>query len=107
MIDLFIKKKMNMFAAQKFWDWFLENESWIVNNIKINSMEIILKIDSLIKPIFPYFKKELEFQLGYNNDKGEIFFFHFGNKNLIKDANILASMMPDELSKKWVFILEE
>ena len=64
-------------------------------------------IDERLKPVFPYCKKELEFQLGYNEGKGEFFFFHFGNKNLIKDADALARMMPKNFSEHWTFIAEK
>ena len=57
--------------------------------------------------MFPYFKKELEFQLGYNQEKGEFYFFHFGNKNLMKDADTLAQMMPKNISEHWTFIAEK
>lgn len=56
--------------------------------------------------MFPYFKGELEFQLGYNNGVGEFFFFHFGKKELIQDAQTLGKMMPPTIANRWQFILE-
>lgn len=103
---LFGKKKMNAEAAERFWQWFAEKESWIIDNINTNGIDVVWAIDEQLKPVFPYFKKELEFQLGYNNGIGEFFFFHFGNKNLIADAQQLESMMPDTLRKNWKFIAE-
>ena len=69
-------------------------------------MDVIWAIDARIKPVFPYFRKELEFQLGFNDGKGEFFFFHFGNRNLIQDGQILKSMMPASLAEHWTFIME-
>ena len=103
----FGKKEMNTDAANRFWQWFVDNESWIIENINTTAMEVVFEIDAQIKPVFPYFKKELEFQLGYNDGVGEFFFFHFGNKNLIEDAKRLADMMPDVLQENWKFISEK
>lgn len=104
---LFAKKEMDIIAAKKFWNWFVENEQWIIDNINTNGMDVIWAIDAQIKPVFPYFKKELEFQLGFNNGIGEFFFFHFGNKNLISDAQKLNKLMPESLRKNWTFIAEK
>ena len=104
---LFAKKEMDIIAAKKFWNWFVENEQWIIDNINTNGMDVIWAIDAQIKPVFPYFKKELEFQLGFNNGIGEFFFFHFGNKNLISDAQKLSKLMPESLRKNWTFIAEK
>ncbi len=106
MFGLFAKKEMNHAAAQAFWAWFAEKESWIIDNINTNGMDVVWAVDAQIKPIFPYFKKELEFQLGFNDGKGEFFFFHFGNKDLVRDAETLKSMMPSSLAERWVFIAE-
>ena len=78
---LFGKKEMDEAAARHFWAWFAEQEQWIIDNLPTNGMAVVWAIDAQIKPVFPYFKKELEFQLGYNNGVGEFFFFHFGNRN--------------------------
>ena len=101
------KKCMNEEAAKSFWKWFEEQEKWIINCIAAHNSDFIWAIDERLKKVFPYFKKELEFQLGYNEGKGEFFFFHFGNKNLVKDAEALAKMMPSTISDHWTFIAEE
>ena len=105
-MSLFAKKELDVAAAENFWNWFCDKEDWIKSNVNTNGMDVIWAIDEQIKPVFPYFKKELEFQLGYNNGVGEFFFFHFGNKNLIADAQRLESMMPDALRENWKFIAE-
>ena len=107
MFGLFAKKEMDLNAAKAFWKWFAEKEDWITGNIKTNGMAIIWAIDEQLKPVFPYFKKELEFQLGFNDGQGEFFFFHFGNKNLMRDAETLKSMMPAELAERWMFIMDK
>ena len=106
MFNLFAKKEMNIKAAEEFWAWFSENEEWIISTYKTNGMKVIYAVDEKIKPVFPYFKKELEFQLGFNDGKGEFFFFHLGNKNLFKDGKTLGDMMPEKLKKRWNYILE-
>lgn len=104
---LFGKKEMDTTAANQFWKWFSENEQWIIDNINTNGMDVVWAVDAQIKPVFPYCKKELEFQLGYNNGVGEFFFFHFGNRNLISDAQKLKELMPESLRKNWTFIAEK
>ena len=42
--------------------------------------------------------------MGYNEGQGEIFFFHFNNRNLVRDAEKLESLMPQTLKKTWRFI---
>ena len=105
MFYLFTEKAMNMDAAKAFWQWFEEQESWIINCLANRDMDFIWAIDERLKPVFPYIKRELEFQLGYNNGSGEFFFFHFGKKNLIRDAGTLGEIMPPSLAAKWDFIL--
>ncbi len=103
----FKKKEMNTTAANQFWKWFVENEQWIIDNIHTNGMDVVWAVDARIKPVFPYFKKELEFELGYNNGVGEFFFFHFGNRKLISDAQKLKELMPESLRRNWMFIAEK
>ncbi len=106
-MGLFSKKEMDTAAAEAFWVWFAEQEEWILANLKTNGMDVVWAIDARIKPVFPYFKKELEFQLGFNEGKGEFFFFHFGNKHLMRDGESLAEMMPEGLRGRWTVILEK
>ena len=105
MLSLFIKKTMNEDAAKSFWVWFEEQESWIIDCLSNHDSTFIWAIDERLKPVFPYFKGELEFQLGYNNGVGEFFFFHFGKKALIRDGEILGNMMPLKIKDKWKYVL--
>ena len=105
-MGLFSKKEINVIAAKKFWDWFCDNEDWIKSNIKTNGMDVVWAIDEQIKPVFPYFRKELEFQLGYNDGIGEFFFFHFDDKNLKRDAEVFKNMIPENLAETWTVILD-
>lgn len=107
MFGLFVKKVMNEEAAKDFWEWFAEKEEWIINCISNHDSAFVWAIDERLKPVFPYFKGELEFQLGYNNGAGEFFFFHFGKKELARDGEALGKMMPPEIAKKWQLILEK
>ena len=107
MFGLFAKKVMNEEAAKSFWKWFVEKEEWIISCISNHDSTFIWAIDEKLKPVFPYFKGELEFQLGYNNSVGEFFFFHFGNKDLARDGEALGRMMPPEIANKWKLILEK
>ena len=103
-MNLFSKKETDINAAENFWNWFADKEEWIKCNVKTNGMDVIWAIDEQIKPVFPYYKKELEFQLGYNDGVGEFFFFHFNDKNLKRDAETFKSMIPEKLSETWTII---
>ena len=107
MFSLFSKKVMNEDEAKSFWAWFAEQEEWIIGSIAKHDSAFVWAIDERLKKVFPYFKGELEFQLGYNNEVGEFFFFHFGKKELMRDGEALAKMMPKEIANKWRFILEK
>lgn len=106
MFSLFSKKTMNVDAAKAFWSWFEEQEHWIIDCIAKHDAAFVWAIDERLKPVFPYFKKELEFQLGYNDGVGEFFFFHFDKKELARDAETLGKMMPSAIAENWQFILE-
>lgn len=100
------KKEMDMNAANIFWKWFVENEQWIIDNVKGNGMAVVMAIDDVITPVFPYYRKEIEFYLGFNDGVGEFYFNHKFNRNLIRDGKTLAEMMPEELKGRWKFCLE-
>ena len=107
-MGLFSKKEMNTAAAEAFWAWFAEKEEWITATLGTpNGSDVVWAVDAQIKPVFPYFKKELEFQLGFNEGKGEFFFFHFGNKHLMRDGQAWAELMPADLKARWTVILEK
>ncbi len=103
----FAKKEMDLSAAKAFWEWFATKEEWICRCAEAGDSQMVWAVDEQIKPVFPYFKKELEFQLGYNDGQGEFFFFHLGNRFLMRDGAQLGKLMPPELAKRWTFILEE
>ena len=107
MFSLFAKKVMNKEAAKAFWIWFAEKEEWLIGCISNHDSAFVWAIDEKLKLVFPYFKGELEFQLGYNNGVGEFFFFHFGKKDLARDGEALGKMMPPEIAKNWKLILEK
>lgn len=105
-MGIFSKKEMDTCAAKAFWNWFSENEQFIIEKYKTDGMGLVEIIDEKLRPVFPYFKRELEFQLGYNDGKGEFFFFHLRNKNLKADGRVLGEMMPEELKENWTYFLE-
>lgn len=107
MFPFFAKKEMNANAAKSFWAWFEENEAWVIDCISKHDAAFVWAIDERLKPVFPYFKGELEFQLGYNNGIGEFFFFHFGKKDLIRDAKALEALMSPTVASHWKFIYEK
>ena len=107
MFYFFARKIMNEEAAKSFWVWFTENEEWVINCIANHDSAFVWAIDERLKPVFPYFKGELEFQLGYSDGVGEFFFFHFGKKELVRDGETLGKLMTTEIAKRWQFILDK
>ena len=107
MFSLFTKKTINEAAARDFWAWFEEKEAWIIDCLAKSDSAFIWAIDSKLKPVFPFFKGELEFQLGYNSGIGEFFFFHFGKRDLQRAAEELGKAMPKSLATRWKLILEK
>ena len=107
MFSIFSKKNMDKEAAKAFWKWFEAQEKWIVECTSNHDSAFVWEIDERLKHVFPYFRGELEFQLGYNNGVGEFFFYHFGKPEHVRDAQTLREMMPLTLSKTWNFILEK
>ena len=101
------KKEMDIGAAKDFWKWFDENEKTIIERYRTDGVNLVHEIDRWLMPIFPYFNGELEFQLGFNEGRGEFFFFHLGNKNLARDGATLGSLMPERLRSRWKYILEK
>ena len=107
MFNLFSKKAMNEAAAKAFWVWFEQQETWIIDCISKSDSAFVWAIDERLKPVFPYFKGELEFQLGYNDGVGEFFFFHLGEKELARDGEAFGTMMSSNISSRWKFILKQ
>lgn len=103
---MLFRKEANERDMIAFWQWFAQKESWIIEKSKTDGMSVVEAVDKVLKPVFPYFKKEIEFQLGYNDGKGEFFFYDLHNKNLLRDATRLSEIMPEELRKHWTFIIE-
>ncbi len=107
MLKLFAPKKPDFTAMEAFWRWFEENDLWIQQNAKTNGIEVVNHVDQVLCPIFPYFdRNKIEFQLGFNEGAGEFFFFDLNNKNLARDAAMLAEKMPESLRDHWNFIIE-
>ena len=92
--------------AAAFWTWFEENEKWIIDSISTDAIGVVSKIDEHLKPVFPYLRRALEFEVGFNDGEGEFFFYHFGDSTLERDAEKLVSMMPQSISQRWKFTLD-
>lgn len=105
--SLFAKKTMSEEAAKAFWMWFEESEEWIVRCIAQHDSDFVFKMDERLKRVFPYFRGELEFQLGFDGGAGEFFFFHQGKRELARDGETLGRLMPAALAARWQFILQK
>ncbi|MBQ2896588.1 MAG: hypothetical protein IJE26_07745 [Oscillospiraceae bacterium] len=106
-MGLFTKKEMDTAAAERFWQWFSENEEQIIEALAQYDMGIVRRIDEQLAPVFPYYKNELEFQLGFQEGQGEFIFFHLGNKHLQRHSAELREKMPPALRERWHFSAED
>ncbi len=115
MINLFTIDKIDLVSATKFWTWFEEKEKWIISEAqkpKNDEFDFndkhIWEIDKYLTPVLPYVKRELEFMMGYNDEikKWELYLFDFGDEKINRDYEILKSMMPKKLQKRWEIIIE-
>lgn len=106
-MGLFTKREMDRAAAEAFWQWFVENEDRIIEALGRYDMDIVREIDGYLMPAFPYYKEELEFQLGFQEGAGEFIFFHLGDRHLSRDSEFLGAMMPPSLRERWRFTSEE
>lgn len=106
-MGLFIKKEMDCAAAETFWQWFAENEDRIIEALAVYDMDIVRELDDRLAPVFPYYKEELEFQLGFHEGEGEFIFFHLGERHLQQHSEALVSMMPRSLRERWRFTVED
>lgn len=100
------KAHIDITAGKNFWQWFSDNEEWIKANLYDKSSNVMDSIDEKLIPVFPYFKKELSFQLGYKPDMGVFYFYCFHDNQLKNDAEILKTLMPENLAKFWSFKLK-
>lgn len=106
-MGLFSKKEIDNAAAEAFWTWFADDEERIIEALGRYDMDIVREIDGHLAPVFPYYKEELEFQLGFSDGMGEFIFFHLGDKHLRCDSKLLAGLMPPSLRERWRFTNEE
>ena len=98
---------MYEYGAQKFWKWFKENEDWINNSVAMCKAEAVLAVDKMLNQAFPDLKGKADFLLGFFDEKGEFYFHHWGNKELIGAGRALEKLMPTEVAKRWQFFLDE
>lgn len=100
---------MDIAAATAFWNWFAENEERIAQTLSGNGAgEVVGWVDQRICPVFPYVPADaVQFELGWNQGKGEFFFFHNGNEKLLSDGQAFAAMMPEEMKLRWSVTVRE
>ncbi len=103
---MFWNKKADEAKIKTFWAWFEQNEEWIITTYKTDGMAVVNAVDAKLSPAFACYHVEIEFQLGYNDGRGEFFFYDLHKRALRKDAEKMATLMPDKLKNNWTFIIE-
>ena len=109
---LFGKKEMDKQAAEKFWQFFEQEQDMFISVLTSDDSHakqvLIGAIDQLLCPVFPYEKPEaIEFQMGSNNGVHEFSLYHNGRMPLAKDMHALCEMMPEAVQNVWTVSLSE
>ena len=102
---MFKKKTMSEFHAKAFWKWFKRNEIWIITKYNTSRNAVLWAIEEKLAPVFPYLKGEIAFNLAFQPEMGEFIISASDNEKLMKDAEILKSIMPAELCDHWEFTI--
>lgn len=100
---------MDRTAAEAFWVWFADEEGRISERLGGSGAgEVVAWVDQRICPVFPYVPSDMvQFELGWNSGRGEIFFFYNGDEKLLADAEEFAAMMPEGLKDRWTLNIQE
>lgn len=99
------------YAMQAFWNWFAQNEDWIIKGITTNANKdgasVIHAIDQNLRPAFPGYFAELEFLLGGSPNAMEFYFYHRNNPLLKANGMQLGALLPKTLSQRWRYFCDE
>ena len=103
--------EMDRNTAQLFWQWFNNHEAEIIsliNGTKKEAKAVTQQINLWMAPVFPYAKaNEIGFDLNCGDGDNTFIFCHGGNENLMAEAEEFASLMPENMAKRWEFIVQE
>lgn len=98
-------------VAELFWKWFANNEVDIIQLLgkgKKEEKEVFYQTNLWLCPVFPYAKNnQINFDLRVKDDDRSFVFIHGGNEKLMADAAEFAKMIPENLAKRWKFVIEE
>lgn len=103
--------EMDKNTAKLFWQWFNVNEadiSRMLNGSKKEVKSINHQIDLWLCPVFPYVKGSLiDFEVICKGCDNTFIFHHGGHEQLAADAQEFAAAMPENMAKRWQYIVEE
>ena len=103
--------EMDRGTAQLFWMWFNNHEAEIitlVNGSKKEAKAVNQQIHLWMCPVFPYAKAgEIDFDLHCGDGDNTFIFCHGGHTQLMAEAEEFASLMPENMAKRWNFLSQE
>lgn len=103
--------EMDKATAKLFWQWFNVNEADIIkmiNGDKKQNKSIFQQIDLWLCPVFPYVRSSLvDFDVKCGDGDNTFIFRTGGHEQLLADAQAFCDEMPDNMAKRWNFIVEE
>lgn len=103
--------EMDRNTARLFWQWFYKNETDIdklLNSGKKEAKAVFQQIDLWLCPVFPYVKSsKIDFDVKCKDGDNTFIFRHGGDEKLMEDAPEFGAMMPENMAKRWKFLIEE
>lgn len=103
--------EMDKVAAKLFWQWFHVNENGIVKMVcgdKKQQKSIFQQINLWVCPVFPYARgTEIDFDVKCSEGDNTFIFRPRGNARLLEDAQAFCDEMPENMAKRWNFVVEE
>lgn len=103
--------EMDRGTAQLFWQWFNNHEVEIIdliNGTKKEAKAVSHMITLWMAPVFPYTRaNELDFELKCADGDNTFIFCHGGNEQLMAEAEEFHSLMPENMAKRWEFVVTE
>lgn len=103
--------EMDQNTAKLFWQWFYTNETDIdkmLNGSKKESKSVYQQIDLWLCPVFPYSKSSrIDFEVKCKDGDNTFIFRHGGDEKLMEDAAVFGTLMPENMAKRWNYIVEE
>lgn len=87
-----------------FWDWFVSNEDFLLNMLKIKEYDAVFQlVQPKLKELFPFMKRDLDFSIEPEEGTYKIAFADYHMTSLENGYKELIDAKPERLSEHWEF----